>query len=214
MLNRILGEIPFDVSLRGSFAVSPDRECKLLLVFENTGEYDYPASCSIAIHSLIRIDSPQFDIVIPAEGKTEKTLTFSLPRDVRLCGGEKICEIEISEGVFDSKAQFEFNICEEMLYECQGQERGVFCSRDGVFFGNKGEKMKIIFACLEKKDICVEIHSGNLGEYKNGDIIKLSPPMTAFECSFSEDSSFCFINVSDGERTFTQTVNPAFLKEI
>ena len=214
MLNKILGGIPFDVSLKGNFAVSPVRECKLGLVFENSGEYDYPVLCRIKIHSLIRVDSPEFDIVVPAEGKTEKTLTFSLAEDVRLCGGEKLCELEISEGVFDSKALFEFNVCEEMLYECRGRDRGVFCSRDGVFFGNKGEKMKIVFACLDGKDVCVETHSGSLEEYKNGDTIKLFPPMTAFECSFREDTSFSFTNPSNGERAYIETVNPTFLQEI
>ncbi len=217
MLKKILGEAPFEISLKGNAAVSCNKKCDLTLVFENTGEYDYPVSCTVRIHSLLKADKTDFDIVVPAEGRTEQKIVFCSPNGAKISGGKKLCELALCEGVFESKSEYEFELAEEMAYKCcldkeRAAERSdeVLFSRDGVFFGNKGEVIAAFPLCLEEKQVRIDILSGSIKEYENGDIIKLVPPLSLLCFEFAEDGSFEFSDPATGEKVYLETLNPKY----
>ncbi len=212
MLKKYLGEAPFDVLLDGEILLSPDKKCTVYLDFVNDTEYEYPLCCKIRLNSSIEVDKTDFDVTLPAEGNTRQPLVFSLPKDSKLTGGEKICELLISDRIFDSKTEYEFEVRCEMTFKCREKDGSdqTLCSRNGVFLANKGERVEIQLALLEEKTVLLHITSGAVKGYDDGASITLSGGLNRLSFEMQEDGSFEFLDAVRCEKIYLDTLNPKY----
>ena len=107
MLKKILGEAPFDIELDKNIVITPGKKMSVKLLFKNISEYDLPLSCSLDFSVSAEVDRTKFDIVVPADGKTECELVFSKDKSSRMFSGEGIAELEIVDRIFDSRTLYE-----------------------------------------------------------------------------------------------------------
>ena len=215
MLKKILGEAPFDAELCDSIVVSPYKSHKAEIVFQNDSEYDLPLSCNIKPGSFIDVTKTSCDVILPAEGKTNVQINFSVSKDSRIFGGSKICELEIVDRIFDSRTEYEFEVSCELSYKCGDSKVGafeasdeVFFSRNGVVFANAGEVISLEVPCLERKEILLNIISGKIKNFKDGETIILSEGLSRLCFEMEEDGSFEFQNPQSLEKVYPDTLNP------
>ncbi len=217
MLKKILGEAPFDAFLSEEIVLSPDKKCKAEMTFSNISEYDLPLSCSIRMNTFAKIDKAEFDVILPADGNTSETLAFSLSYDSRIFGGIKVCELEISDRIFDSKTLYEIEFSVESAYKCIDENEDAFCpsqdilfTRNGVFYGNRGECVCLEVPSLEKSELELHIISGKIKGFKDSDEIILEKGMNRLCFEMEDDGSFEFRNTQNGEKIYPDTLNPKY----
>lgn len=217
MLKKILGEAPFDVTLEAEVVLSPDKCACGTLVFQNSTEYDLPLSCSLKILTSVKADRCEFDVIVPAEGNTRHDISFSVSKDAKILGGKSVCELEIIDGVLDSKTVYELETVCEMSYKCCVGAGDIFdtsddvvFSRDGVFFANSDEVIAMEIPRLEKTEMELCILSGSIKNYQNGQIIELSEGLSRLYFEVEEDGSFEFLSSGSGEKIFLETLSPKY----
>lgn len=217
VLKKILGEAPFDAELDGEITVSPQKKSYRSLVLKNISEYDLPLSCSIKTASFAEVDKPFFDITVPAEGNTSENISFSVPCDSRLFGGEKVWTLEICDRIFDSRTEYEIPMKCEMSYKCSDDKKDSFVpseqvifSNKGVFFANAGEIVSLQIPCLEEISLVLHIISGEIAGYKDRDIICLAKGLNRLSFEMIKDGSFEFQNTVNEETAFPDTINPKY----
>ena len=217
MLKKVLGQAPFDVKLCEDIIIVPEREAKAVLLFENASEYDLPLSCSLTLDSSIRVDCLKFDAVLPAEGKTEKSLCFSLPKDTKIIGGIAVCELEIIDRILDSKVIYELEIKTEMAYKCCEVVNQAFLpsedilfTRCGRFFANRDEIIALEIPTMEKSEIELSVTSGKIRNFADGQIIELDTGLNRLIFDMEEDGSFEFKNPVSGDKVLTRTLSPKY----
>lgn len=217
MLKRILGQAPFNVSFEEDVLVVPGKSTEISLLFENESEYDLPLSCLFRIESSLKIDCLEFDIVLPAEGKTKKTLVFSLGDDEKIIGGENVCELEIIDRILDTKTVYELEIKGEMAYKCSEliseaflpSDEAVF-TRNGRFFANKDEIIAIEIPTSEETETQLSVISGKVRNFHDGQTIKLDAGLNRIIFDMEQDGCFEFVNSVSGDRMFCRTLNPKY----
>ena len=217
MLRKILGEAPFCAEMNEKIVVLPGRDKKAQIVFTNDSEYDLPLSCTLNVPSFINTDKCDFDVVVPAEGITNVTITFSVNINERLFGGEKIFELEIIDGIFDTKTLYEFEAWCEICYKCCDNEKEAFLpteevlfSKDAVLFGNRGEIISLEIPSAEKKQIVLHVISGKIKDKKDGETIFLSEGLNRILFEMAEDGSFEFQNPESFEKIYPDTLNTEY----
>ncbi len=217
MLKRILGEAPYKVSLEGKANVVPDRKTTLVLIFESSIEYDLPLSCSMTITSSLRADVCEFDVVLPAEGKTKKTVTFTVPDDAKIIGGVSVAELEIIDRILDSRTVYEFELSGEMAYKCSNNENEVFTAsyevvytRDGRFFGNTGEIISLEIPVMTETEAEISVISGVINGYADGQKIPLTQGLNRVSFEISGDTCFELVDPVSGQKMFLQTLSTKY----
>ena len=220
MLKKILGEAPFDVSFDRNIVIVPGRKTTAELVFSNDTEYDLPLSIKITFGTLIEVSKTEFDILVPAEGKTETDLTFSKSIDAGIFTGNGIGEIEIVDRIFDSKTLYEFNVICESAYKCSGAcddfspTDEMFFSRKGRFYANKGECVCVQIPLAEETEYKLHVISGKIKNRSDGEIIKLRKGINSFCFEMTDDGSFEFQSPENDETVYPDTLNTKyFIKE-
>lgn len=217
MLKRILGEAPYRVLLEGKATVVPDRKTTLVLVFESSIEYDLPLSCSLKITSSLRTDMCEFDVVLPAEGKTKKELAFTVPKEAKIIGGVSVAELEIIDRILDSRTVYELELSGEMAYKCSNSENEAFAAscdavytRDGRFFGNKGEIISLEIPMMSETETELSVISGIVRDFADGQIIHPTQGLNRILFEMQEDACFEFVNPVSGEKMLLQTLNTKY----
>ncbi len=217
MLKKILGQAPFDVALCGDVFLSPDRKSTVQLLFSNDTEYDLPLSCTLRLCPSVNADKISFDVILPAMGNTHEKISFSQKQGEKIFGGTKICELEILDGIFDSKTEYEFEINCEMSYRClEGQnllfsssDEGLF-TREGRFFANRGESVLLEIPSMTETEIELSVISGEIRDFSDGQKIKLDTGLNRLCFTMDDDGSFEFKNPISGNRIFIETLNPKY----
>lgn len=216
MLKKILGEAPFDIELDKSVIITPCKKTVIKLLFSNISEYDLPLSCSLDFTTSVEVDKTKFDIIVPADGKTECELVFSKDIGSRIFSGCGIAELEIIDRIFDSRTLYEFEIFCEAAYKCGDADDGFVPSEEilftngGRFFANKKETVFIQIPVMEEKEYGLHILSGNIKNQSDGDIIKLSQGINKISFEMLEDGSFELCDVSSEETAFPDTLNTKY----
>lgn len=217
MLKKILGEAPFEAEICGSIVVSPDKVCKAVLVFNNESEYDLPLSCNIKMCSFIAVDKTSFDVILPAEGNTSVELSFSVSDNSEIFGGSRICELEIADRIFDSRTEYEFEVSCELAYKCENDRENEFAptenvlfSRCGRIYANKGETISLELPSLEEAELLLCVVSGKIKNFKDGQKIRLTPPLCRLCFEMQDDGSFEFQNSVSLEKIYPDTLNPKY----
>ena len=217
MLKRILGEAPYDVFLDGSALVVPYKRTELTLVFVSKTEYDLPLSCFFRLSGSIKTDICEFDVVLPAEGKTKQQIVLTLQEDAKIVGGESLAELEIIDRLLDSKTVYELELMGEMAYMCVKDKNvsffpsdGAVYTRNGRFFGNRGEYISLEIPVMEQTETELSVISGKITDLSDGHKIVLTPGINRILLKMEEDTSFELVNPSGGQTVFLKTVNPEF----
>lgn len=212
MLKKYLGQAPFDVALDDDIIVSPDRKYTAFLEFKNDTEYEYPLCCKIRMSSCLKVDKTEFDVILPAEGNTRVPLTFSYPDDARFMGGEKLCELEITDSIFDSKSEYEFQVKCEMAFLClENDSTGeTLYSRNGTFFVNKGERVSLQLPVIQDKTVLLHIVSGKIKGYADGQEVLLAEGLCRLCFEMENDGCFEFYSPETGQKVFLDTLNPEY----
>ncbi len=195
--------------------MSPDKKSTSKLIIKNGTEYDYPLACRFTVPLFVKVSKPAFDLVAPAEGVTHSDVDFFVSDDAKIVGGKKVCEIEISDGIFDSKTLYEADIVMEMAYCCRTEKEELFSkssdtsyTRGGVFFANCGETVVLQIPLMEKKEICINLLSGKIKDKDCVFTIQLDAGLNRVCFEMAEDGSFEFLCPDSGERLFCETVKP------
>lgn len=217
MLKRILGTSPYEVSLEGSTLIVPYKKTTINLVFKSKTEYDLPLSCSLRISSSIEVDMCEFDVILPAEGKTEQRIVFNVPDNWKFVGGEMVVELEMIDRVLDSKTVYELVLFGEMAYRCSASMADAFTAsddavytRNGRFFGNKGELVSLEIPAMEDKETELSLIYGQISGFADGQKIALSQGLNRLVFEMRDDASFEFVNPSSTQTMSLQTLNPKF----
>ncbi len=217
MLKKILGEAPFDVTVNGEIRVSPQKGSKMNLEFVNDSEYDMPLSCSVAVQFFIKVDKSRFDIILPAEGKTSSEIAFSVSPDSKIFGGRSVCEIEISDRIFDSKTVYEAETVCEMSFKCCDKVSDAFTacgellfSHDGVIFGNKGEFVSLEILCTRQTEVILGIPDGAVKDCFDGQRLVLTEGLNKIVFEFIGDGGILFLDPSSEEKTYLTTLSPKY----
>lgn len=216
MLKKILGQAPFDVSLDRKVVITPGKKCAVTLLFSNDSEYDLPLSCSLNLTTSADVDKSSFDVVLPAQGKTQVPIVFSKETDSKLFSGKGIAELEILDRIFDSKTLYEFEILTEAAYKCGDKNegfsptKGVLFTNGGTFFGNKGETVYVEIPLMEHAEYSLGILSGRIKNKKNGDILGLSAGLNKLCFEMEDDGSFVLLNLSNDEPAYPDTLNTQY----
>lgn len=215
MLKKILGQAPFEIELCEGVVVSPDKMQKAEFVFRNDSEYDLPLSCNIKPNSFVAVDKSSFDVMLPAEGVTSVGIVFSVSDSSKIFGGSKICELEIVDRIFDSRTEYEFEVSCELAYKCENggeneflQTENVFFSRNGRIYANSGEVVSLELSSLEESELLIHVVSGKIKDFKDGEKIRLIPPLNRLCFEMEEDGSFEFQNPVSLEVVYPDTLNP------
>ena len=216
MLKKILGQAPFDVELSEKIAITPGKKSSFTLLFSNISEYDLPLSCSLSFSTSVEADKTKFDITVPANGKTECSLTFSMDADSRMFSGCGIAELEILDRIFDSKTLYELEFFCEAAYKCAESKDDfspsddTLFTRKGRFFANRGETVFVEIPLAEDKEYKLAIPSGKIKNKNDGDILRLSPGLNRLSFEMLEDGSFELINPVSDETAFADTINTKY----
>lgn len=212
MLKKILGQAPFDAALDGDVIITPGKKRTVTLLLSNISEYDLPLSCSLNLSVSADVDKAEFDVIVPAEGKTEVCLTFSKDVYSRMFTGCGIAELEIVDRIFDSKTLYEFEICCEAAYKCTDKNDGflpteeIFFTNEGRFFANKGERVCVEIPLMESTQYRLCILSGKIKDLNDGDIIKLSSGLNRLAFEMTGDGSFELRNADSDRTVYPDTV--------
>ncbi len=217
MLKRILGTSPYKVSLEGNTFIVPGKKTAVNLIFKSQTEYDLPLSCSLFISSSAKVDMCEFDVMLPAEGKTTQRLVFDVPSGRKIVGGDYVAELEIIDRVLDSKTVYELELFEEMAYKCGDSYDSAFSvsdgavyTRNGRFFGNKGEIVSLEIPVMEDKETELSVISGRIADFADGQKIKLTQGINRLVFEMKDDTSFELVNPSSTQVMLLQTLNPKF----
>ena len=216
MLKKILGQAPFDVELSKDVVIIPGKKTVVKLLFSNISEYDLPLSCSLDFSTSVEVDKTAFDIVVPADGKTECELVFSKDKNARMFSGCGISELEIIDRIFDSRTLYEFEIVCEAAYKCADADDGfapsdeILFTSGGRFFANKRETVFIQIPLMEEKEYKLHILSGKIKNRGDGDIIELSQGINKISFEMLEDGSFELCDPSSEERVHPDTLNTKY----
>lgn len=216
MLKKILGEAPFDVELDKKVIITPGKKTSVKLLFNNISEYDLPLSASINFSVSAEVDKTRFDIIVPADGKTECVLTFSKDKASRMFSGIGIAELEIIDRIFDSKTLYEFDIVCEAAYKCAEETEGFEASEDvvftnkGRFFANKGETVFVQVPLMEAVQYKLFVLSGKIKDKADGEILNLTPGLNKLCFTMLEDGSFEFRDPSSDETVYPDTLNTKY----
>lgn len=217
MLKKILGEAPFDVMMNGKIRVSPQKCSKTTLEFINDSEYDMPLSCNLFLQSFLKVDKTSFDITLPADGKTMAELSFSISPDSEIFGGHGVCEIEISDRIFDSKTVYEAETLCEMSFKCCDKASNAFTacdellfSREGVIFGNKGEIVSLEILCTQSTEVALSISESAVKNYADGQKLTLNEGLNRLVFEFVKDGELSFLDVSSEEKMYLTTLSPKY----
>ncbi|MBE6682142.1 MAG: hypothetical protein E7600_07655 [Ruminococcaceae bacterium] len=216
MLKKILGQAPFDVSLDKKVIITPGKKCSVTLLFSNDTEYDLPLSCSLNFTTSADVDKSSFDVVLPAEGKTQVQIVFSKETDSKLFSGKGIAELEILDRIFDSKTLYEFELLTESAYKCGDVKEGftptesMLFTGGGVFFANKGETVFVEIPLMEEAQYRLGILSGSIKGRKDGDILRLSSGLNRLLFEMEDDGSFVILDSSSDEPAYPDTLNTQY----
>ena len=216
MLKKILGEAPFDVFLDKPVVIVPGKKTLVKLLFSNISEYDLPLSCSLAFLTSVEADRSEFDIVVPADGKTECELIFSKDPASRMFSGCGIAELEIVDRILDSRTLYEFEIMCESAYSCVEKNEGftptdcMLFTNGGRFFANKGETVVLEIPLIEPAEHKLCVISGKIKDRNNGEVLKLTAGINRLLFEMSEDGSFEFRNTSNDELVYHDTLNTKY----
>ena len=213
MLKKILGEAPFDAGLSKKVVITPGKKTAVKLLFSNISEYDLPLSCSLVFSTSVEVDKTAFDIVVPADGKTECELVFSVDTDARMFTGDSVAELEIVDRIFDSRTLYEFEVFCEAAYKCGDTDDGflptgdVLFTNGGRFFANCGETVFLEIPLMEEKEYRLHILSGKIRDKSDGDIFRLSQGLGRLSFEMLEDGSFELCDTSNDETVYPDTLN-------
>lgn len=213
MLKKILGEAPFDAELSNKVLIHPGKKTSVKLLFSNISEYDMPLSCKLSFSTSVEVDKSAFDIIVPADGKTECELAFAVDGDSKIFTGSAVAELEIFDRIFDSRTLYEFEILCEAAYKCADKGEGfapchdgVF-TNDGIFFANKSETVFLEIPLVQEKELVLNVISGSIKSIKNGAVLRLSPGLNRLSFEMLEDGSFEFCDTSNDETMYPDTLN-------
>ena len=216
MLKKILGQAPFDITLNKKVVITPGKKTAVWLDFSNDSEYDLPLSLKLGLDVSVDVDKTEFDIVIPAGGKTECFLTFSKNLNTRMFTGKGIGELEIVDRIFDSKTLYEFEILCESAYKCACLNDGfspsddIIFSNGGRFFANKGETLFLEIPLMEDQEYKLCVISGKIKNINDGDVLKLTSGINRLVFEILEDGSFEFEDLVSAEKIYADTINTKF----
>lgn len=149
MIKRVLGNAPFEISCNDTVLL-PGKTREVVISLSNDTEYDLPLSFRFEFNSKVKCDLSAFNIVVPAEGNTQKTLKFEVDQGDKIFTAEHLCNIKVHDGVLESESDYELILPCEMAFKYSNEQNDfspadeVYFTRDGAFFINKDE-----FICLE-----------------------------------------------------------------
>lgn len=216
MLKKILGEAPFDIALDKKIVITPGKKTSVKLLFSNISEYDLPLSCSLSFSVSAEVDKAKFDIIVPADGKTECELTFSKDKDARMFSGRGIAELEIVDRIFDSRTLYEFDIFCEAAYKCaeeadgfKGAEETVF-TRHGRFYANSGETVFAEIPLMESTEYSLRLLSGKIEGRSDGEMLKLTAGLNKLSFTMLEDGSFELVDPLNDETVYPDTIGTKY----
>lgn len=216
MLKKILGEAPFDVELSKNIVITPGKKTAVKLLFSNISEYDLPLSCNLTFSTSVEVDRTAFDIVVPADGKTECELVFSKDTASRMFSGRGIAELEILDRIFDSRTLYEFEIMCEAAYKCTEKEDGFAPSDEtlftngGRFFANCGETVSLEIPLMNDAEYKLHIISGEIEGKNDGDMLKLPAGLCKLYFKMLRDGSFELCDASNEETIYPDTLNTKY----